>query len=121
MVSLQLAKAEGVDDQPFRGVPLFQAESLCVRTPKARYTPLFFSKRDLDRAVANAFQQREGQKEADAQSRFKGASDDLAAARAAVGAQAGWAVASCTCMHAVTARASNMCCIVPNGQSLHAP
>ena len=83
---MQLARAEGVGDQPFRGVPLFQAESLCVRTPKARYTPLFFSKRDLDRAVANAFQQREGQKEADAQLSFKGASDDLAAARASVSA-----------------------------------
>lgn len=85
---LQLAKAEGLGDQPFKGVPLFQAESLCVRTPKARYTPLFFSKRDLDRAVANAFQQKENANETDAQKSFKGAGDELAAAKASVRASA---------------------------------
>lgn len=84
MSVLQLTKAAGLGNTAFHGVPVFQAESLCVRTPRARYTPLFFSKTDLDRAVKNAFQQREGQKEADAQAKFKGASDDLAAARATV-------------------------------------
>lgn len=82
--ALELAKAEGLGDQPFKGVPLFQAESLCVRTPKARYTPLFFSKRDLDRAVANAFQQKENANETDAQKSFKGAGDELAAAKASL-------------------------------------
>lgn len=81
---MQLTKAAGLGNQAFHGVPVFQAESLCVRTPRARYTPLFFSKADLDRAVKNAFQQREGAKEADAQAKFKGASDDLAAARSTV-------------------------------------
>ena len=37
------------------GVPLFQAEGLTVKGESSRYTPLFFSKDDLDVALRDTF------------------------------------------------------------------
>lgn len=37
--------------QEFTGVPLFHAEGLTVQTKDGPLTPLFFSRRDLDKAV----------------------------------------------------------------------
>ncbi|KAK9824436.1 hypothetical protein WJX72_010245 [[Myrmecia] bisecta] len=60
--AMQLYQEAGVAVPGFTGVPVFQAEGLTVKTERARYTPLFFSKDDLDEAIGNAVSQRDSQR-----------------------------------------------------------
>lgn len=53
--ALDLYKKAGIPKDGFVGVPLFQAEGLTVKGDAARYTPLFFSKDDLDVALRDSF------------------------------------------------------------------
>lgn len=53
--ALELYKKAGIPKDGFVGVPLFQAEGLTVRGDSSRYTPLFFSKDDLDVALQQTF------------------------------------------------------------------
>lgn len=53
--ALELYKKAGISKEGFVGVPLFQAEGLTVRGDASRYTPLFFSKDDLDVALQDSF------------------------------------------------------------------
>ena len=55
-----------------------------MKTDKARYTPLFFSKEDLDAAVGNAYAQREQHKEATNKAHSDRASAELADAQTKV-------------------------------------
>ncbi|PRW61470.1 TIC 22- chloroplastic [Chlorella sorokiniana] len=57
--ALELYRHAGVAATGFQGVPLFQAEGLTIKGDKARYTPLFFSKEDLDAALAAAYSSRD--------------------------------------------------------------
>eukprot|EP00192_Tetraselmis_astigmatica_P010481 CAMPEP_0117667950 /NCGR_PEP_ID=MMETSP0804-20121206/11258_1 /TAXON_ID=1074897 /ORGANISM="Tetraselmis astigmatica, Strain CCMP880" /LENGTH=379 /DNA_ID=CAMNT_0005475747 /DNA_START=189 /DNA_END=1328 /DNA_ORIENTATION=- len=57
--AVQLYRDAGLDVDSFVGVPVFQVEGLNISTEKAKYTPLFFSKSDLDRAVVNSSDERE--------------------------------------------------------------
>lgn len=84
-IVLQLYKDAGLAVNSFKGVPVFQAEGLTVKTEKNRYTPLFFSKDDLDVAVLNAAQQREQQQEEATALKAARADEDLEAAKEAVG------------------------------------
>jgi hypothetical protein len=51
MNALELYKRAGIAKDGFVGVPLFQAEGLTVRGEQSRFTPLFFSKEDVMRAL----------------------------------------------------------------------
>jgi hypothetical protein len=51
MNALELYKRAGIAKDGFVGVPLFQAEGLTVRGEQSRFTPLFFSKEDVVRAL----------------------------------------------------------------------
>ena len=82
--SLQLYKEAEVKDVAFTGVPVFQAEGLTVKTEKTRYTPLFFSKEDLDAAVGNAYEQREQHRDNVNKSNSARADADLEAAQSKV-------------------------------------
>jgi glycosylphosphatidylinositol transamidase (GPIT) subunit GPI8 len=62
-------------------VPLFQAEGLTVRGESTRYTPLFFSKDDLDIALRDAFLARDDQAQADARAKAQRAKEELSAAQ----------------------------------------
>ncbi len=53
--ALELYKKAGIPKEGFVGVPLFQAEGLTVRGDSSRYTPLFFSKDDLDVALKQTY------------------------------------------------------------------
>lgn len=53
--ALDLYRKAGIPKDGFVGVPLFQAEGLTVKGDAARYTPLFFSKDDLDVALRDSF------------------------------------------------------------------
>lgn len=55
--ALELYTMAGIPKDGFVGVPLFQAEGLTVRGDASRYTPLFFSKDDLDMALKQTFPQ----------------------------------------------------------------
>lgn len=65
-------------------MPVFQAEGLTVKTDKQRYTPLFFSKEDLDAAVGNAYTHKEQHREATNKAHSDRANADLAAAQSKV-------------------------------------
>ncbi len=78
---LQMYESEDVDANAFTGVPVFQAEGLIVKTDKAKYTPLFFNKEDLDAAVGNAYQERESHREATNKAHSSRAKADLEAAQ----------------------------------------
>lgn len=80
-LSFQMYESEDVDANVFTGVPVFQAEGLIVKTDKAKYTPLFFSKEDLDAAVGNAYQERESHREATTKAHSSRARADLEAAQ----------------------------------------
>jgi hypothetical protein len=80
----QLYKDAGIAVNSFKGVPVFQAEGLTVKTEQNRYTPLFFSKDDLDAAVQNAAKQREQQQEEATAVKAARADEDLEAAQQAV-------------------------------------
>ena len=82
--AVQLYKEVGIQGQAFTGVPVFQAEGLTVKTDKARYTPLFFSKEDLDAAVGNAYTQREQHRDVTNKAHSARAAADLAAAQSKV-------------------------------------
>lgn len=71
-------------DVAFTGVPVFQAEGLTVKTEKTRYTPLFFSKEDLDAAVGNAYEQRQQHRESTNKKHSERANQDLEAAQSKV-------------------------------------
>jgi hypothetical protein len=75
--ALSLYRAAEVDANAFTGVPVFQAEGLVVKTEKAKYTPLFFSKDDLDAAVGNAYTEREQHREATTKAHSNRAKADL--------------------------------------------
>jgi Tic22-like family len=79
--SAQLYKQAGLDVPGFLGVPVFQAEGLTVRTTEARYTPLFFSKDDLDKAIGNAAAQRDTQVEDATQAKLDRARQELSEAQ----------------------------------------
>jgi len=53
--ALEIYKKAGISREGFVGVPLFQAEGLTVKGESSRYTPLFFSKDDLDVALRDTF------------------------------------------------------------------
>lgn len=53
--ALEIYKKAGISREGFVGVPLFQAEGLTVKGESSRYTPLFFSKDDLDIALRDTF------------------------------------------------------------------
>ena len=80
----QMYQEEGIEVKGFTGVPIFQAEGLTVKTDRARYTPLFFSKSDLDAAVGNAYTQRESDRAEATRSKSDKANQELSAAQAAV-------------------------------------
>lgn len=48
---VQTRQQGGAASREFTGVPLFHAEGLTVQTKDGPLTPLFFSRRDLDKAV----------------------------------------------------------------------
>lgn len=80
----QLYKDAGANVSTFHGVPVFQAEGLTVKTEKHRYTPLFFSKDDLDAALGNARNMEGRQQEEALRVKAARAAEDLEAAKAAV-------------------------------------
>lgn len=80
--ALELYRHAGLASTSFAGVPLFQAEGLTVRGENARYTPLFFSKDDLDIALRDAFSARDSEAQADARAKAERARNELQAAHA---------------------------------------
>jgi len=63
--ALEILHADNRDTDHFKGVPVFQAEGLTIRTEKKRYLPLFFSREDLEKALTNA-----GKKQGDTNARM---------------------------------------------------
>jgi hypothetical protein len=86
--ALALVAAAGLPAAAFRGVPLFQAEGLTVKGEAARYTPLFFSKADLDAALGRSFAAKDSDAEAGARARAERARGEAAAAEAEAAAGA---------------------------------
>ena len=80
----QLYRDAGIAVGGFAGVPVFQAEGLTVKTERARYTPLFLARADLDAAVGNAYSQKGGEREADASAEVAAAAQEDQKAQAAV-------------------------------------
>ena len=80
----QLYQDAGIVADEFVGVPVFQAEGLTVKTERARYTPLFLARADLDAAVGNAYSRRGGEREASASAEVAAASEADQKAQAAV-------------------------------------
>eukprot|EP00475_Leptophrys_vorax_P008113 TRINITY_DN15206_c0_g1_i1.p2 TRINITY_DN15206_c0_g1~~TRINITY_DN15206_c0_g1_i1.p2 ORF type:complete len:153 (-),score=13.78 TRINITY_DN15206_c0_g1_i1:975-1433(-) len=52
--AIQLRTQAGDNSKGFEGVPVFQSESLVLRSKTRRFCPIFFSKEDLDAAVKKA-------------------------------------------------------------------
>ena len=69
-------------------MPLFQAEGLTVRGDAARYTPLFFSKDDLDLALRDAYLTRDNEAQADARGKLERAQGELQEAQTEAGSAA---------------------------------
>ncbi|GAB4815148.1 hypothetical protein N2152v2_002194 [Parachlorella kessleri] len=86
--AVQLFRQAGVSQQDFVGVPLFQAEGLTVKSDDRRYTPLFFSKDDLDNALQNASLFKDNEQQAETRKKAEQAQADLRAAEAEVAAAA---------------------------------
>lgn len=86
--ALELYRAASLNQTQFVGVPVFQAEGLTVRGEGTRYTPLFFSKDDLDVALRDAYLARDNEAQADARAKATRAREELAAAEAEVAAAA---------------------------------
>ena len=78
--ALELYKHAGLQTTTFTGVPLFQAEGLTVRGESNRYTPLFFSKSDLDKALGDAFLSRDNEAQAEARAKAERAKKELSEA-----------------------------------------
>jgi hypothetical protein len=87
--AVKLYQEAGVAAEGFTGVPVFQAEGLTVKTGKARYTPLFLSKADLDIALANADGQRQAAEQAANTAKATRAQQELEAARLELDAASG--------------------------------
>lgn len=80
--AIDLYHAANINQVSFEGVPLFQAEGLVVRGEEGnRYTPLFFSKHDLDVALSNAFLSRDSDAQASARAKLERAKSELDAAQ----------------------------------------
>jgi uncharacterized protein YdcH (DUF465 family) len=79
--AMQLYEEAGLKVAGFTGVPVFQAEGLSLKAGDARFTPLFFSKDDLDAAVGNAFSQQAAQREAATRAKHSRAQQDLEEAK----------------------------------------
>lgn len=75
--AVELYQEAGLDVDSFVGVPVFQVEGLNVKTEKARYTPLFLSKTDLDTAVGNAAEEREVKATASASEKHQKAEEEV--------------------------------------------
>lgn len=75
--ALELYRHAGLPSSSFTGVPLFQAEGLTVRGDAARYTPLFFSKDDLDMALKDAYMTRDNEAQAEARGKAERARSEL--------------------------------------------
>ncbi|EFN52292.1 hypothetical protein CHLNCDRAFT_139038 [Chlorella variabilis] len=86
--ALELYSHAGVPATGFQGVPLFQAEGLTIRGEKERYTPLFFSKQDLDSALGAAFSSKDAAALAEARAKAERARGELQAAEGEVAAAA---------------------------------
>ena len=80
----QLYRDAGIVADEFVGVPVFQAEGLTVKTERARYTPLFLARADLDAAVGNAYSRKGGKRKADATAEVAAAAEADQKAQAAV-------------------------------------
>ncbi|KAL1535662.1 Protein TIC 22-like, chloroplastic [Salvia divinorum] len=52
--ALQERKKVGVDEESFRGVPVFQSKSLVLRSENKTYRPVFFRKEDLEKSLSRA-------------------------------------------------------------------
>ncbi len=75
--ALDLYRHAGLPSSSFTGVPLFQAEGLTVRGEAARFTPLFFSKDDLDKALNDAYITRDNEAQAEARAKAERAQTEL--------------------------------------------
>ncbi|OVA12987.1 Tic22-like [Macleaya cordata] len=51
-------KKAGVSDEGFSGVPVFQSQSLILRSQNKRYRPVFFRKEDLEKSLSRAASQQ---------------------------------------------------------------
>ena len=85
---MQLFRHAGLPSSSFTGVPLFQAEGLTVRGENSRYTPLFFSKDDLDKALGDAYLARDNEAQADARAKAERAKSELNEAQVEISAAA---------------------------------
>lgn len=52
--ALQERKKVGIEEESFRGVPVFQSKSLILRSQSKTYRPVFFRKEDLDKSLSRA-------------------------------------------------------------------
>ncbi|XP_057773373.1 protein TIC 22-like, chloroplastic [Salvia miltiorrhiza] len=52
--ALQERKRVGLEDESFRGVPVFQSKSLVLRSQNKTYRPVFFRKEDLEKSLSRA-------------------------------------------------------------------
>ncbi|KAL4446206.1 hypothetical protein ABPG77_003013 [Micractinium sp. CCAP 211/92] len=86
--ALELYRHAGVPTNGFQGVPLFQAEGLTIRGEKERYTPLFFSKEDLDVALGAAFSSKEAAAQAETRAKAERARSELQEANSELAAAA---------------------------------
>lgn len=85
--AMELYRAAGLKTSSFAGVPLFQAEGLTIRgNESARYTPLFFSKDDLDIALHDAFVARDTEQQASERAKADRARQELVEAEGEVAA-----------------------------------
>lgn len=75
--ALQLYRHAGVPATGFQGVPLFQAEGLTIKGDNMRYTPLFFSKEDLDAALGAAHSSKEAAAQAETRAKAERAQQEL--------------------------------------------
>ncbi|KAK9831849.1 hypothetical protein WJX81_001220 [Elliptochloris bilobata] len=87
--ALELYREAGIAVGGFAGVPVFQAEGLTVKTERARYTPLFLARADLDAAVGNAYKKKGGEREAGASAEVAAAAEADQRAQAALAAAEG--------------------------------
>jgi multidrug efflux pump subunit AcrA (membrane-fusion protein) len=83
---VQLYRSASLPAGGFAGVPLFQAEGLTVKGANAQYTPLFFSKEDLDTALVGAYLGKDDQQQAEIRAKAQRARAELAEAQAAAAA-----------------------------------
>lgn len=74
---MQLYNNAGITRDGFVGVPLFQAEGLTVKGDSGRYTPLFFSKDDLDIALRDTFVNQNESEKKDLEAKIQRARQEL--------------------------------------------